>query len=210
MKRFLKIKMSFKMKNIFFLIVAITLFSCSSANYLFENQINNSGFDFTKSKWLLNEIDAPKSVKKELTDIVIANFTAKSNSRFSYLLNENNILVYSKVEMNPSKSIIMDLKKGTDFDYFINIKAKIIQNDFDNKLDLTHHNSNKNMKNIVSVQMEVYDLNLLETIYSQIVTGTTTISEDNNSDVNLIKSNDKLIIGCYKKMIKSITKKSIQ
>jgi hypothetical protein len=66
------------------------------------------------------------------------------------------------------------------------------------------------MKNIVSGQMEVYDLNLLETIYSQIVTGTTTISEDNNSDVNLIKSNDKLIIGCYKKMIKSITKKSIQ
>jgi len=197
------------MKKIIILLIIPILFSCSSANYLFENTINNSGFDFNKSKWLLNKIDIQNNLKDEITQNVIADFTKLADSRFAYILNKKNILVYDKVEMNPNKSILKDLKKGTDFDYFINIKAKTLRNDFKNDLDLTHHNSNKQMKNVVTVQMEVYDLNLLEVVYSQTVTGTTSISENNNSDVNLIKSNSKLILGCYKKMIKSIVKKSI-
>lgn len=197
------------MKKIFFILFTSVLFSCSSANYLFENKINNSGFDFTKSKWLLNKIDIQNDLKDEITENIIIDFTKLTDSRFSYILNEKNILVYNKVDMNPNKSILKDLKKGTDFDYFINIRAKTIQNDFKNKLDLTHHNHNKTMKNSVTFQMEIYDLNLFEIVYSQTITGISSISEENNSDVNLIKPNGKLILGCYKKMIKSIIKKSI-
>ena len=58
--------------------------------------------------------------------------------------------------------------------------------------------------------LEVYDLKALEIIYSQKYSATTTIGNNNNSDINFTKSTDAVIISAYKKLMRDINKKSIK
>lgn len=55
------------MKNFLFLLAIIALFtSCKFARYSIVNTSQNTSLDFRTGKWLLNDIDAPNSVKLEL------------------------------------------------------------------------------------------------------------------------------------------------
>jgi hypothetical protein len=187
------------------LILSLLIFSsCNLTHYFLYSKDKMNGLDFSKGKWLIGEIEVNKNVKSDLTNLVIKDFTEYLGSRVKYSMNEKLLLIPSQIPLNPSKSKILDLKKGTNFDYYINIKCKNAKNDLSN-FDFTEHFYYKNQMSFAQVTIEVYDLNLGEIIYNQSSGGSI---EDDNSIT--FKPTSKVILGCYKKIMDDIKKKSIK
>ena len=182
------------------------LTSCSFPTYIVDNKTQRIGLDFSKGNWLLNEVDAPIEIKDELTEMALNDFKNLNNSVI-YIYNAKGLLLPKKISLNPNQTILENLKKGTGYDFFINIKAANTRADF-GTIDLTPHRFNDGGKNQNELIIEVYDLNAQEIIYSKKVTATVERQKD-NQDVHLSKSSKSLILGAYKKLIKEIREKSI-
>jgi hypothetical protein len=195
------------MKKITGLFFLTTLFiSCSFPNYIFENKAQRTGLDFSKGNWLLNEIEAPYGVNDKLTKLALKYFSENLQERFSYINTTKDLLLPRKINLSPNKNALKDLKTGTNFDYFINIKASHSKNEFES-IDITPHKFNNGGQKKSIVIIEIYDLNLLEIIYSQKVIASINMPKDNN-DVHFSNSSNSLILGGYKKLINDIDKKS--
>ena len=197
------------MKKTLILFFLTTLYSCSAPNYIFENKTQTIGVDFTKGKWLINDIDSPGNVYKQLTEMSSKDFGEYLQDRLEIVYNVKGIILPKKVVINPDKHTLQQIKKGcVGYDYFINIRAGKLKEDV-GSLDITPHRVSKERSNQSEVIIEIYDLNLAEIIYSQKVIGSTTIHND-NQDVHLAKNSRSLIFGAYNRLIKDIDKKSIK
>lgn len=190
-------------------LLAISLQSCSLPNYYFENNTQNFGVDFTSGKWLLNKIDAPLWVEDRLKEQVYDDYSALLGNRLLKIEDAKGLLLPKKIPLQPNKQELKELKIGTNLDFIINIKASNLENDF-NGISLTNHKFQKGETNSNEVILEIYDLSLLEIIYSQKVVGSASIPENSSSDVNFSKSSNSLILGAYKKLMKDLKKKSIK
>ena len=163
-----------------------------------------NSLDFTNGKWLIGEIEVNPNVKDKLTKQSIKDFSEYLGERVKYSLNEKSLLMPNKIPLNPSKTAILDIKKGIDFDYFINIKCKNGKNDLSD-FDYTKHNYYKSQAYFAQVTLEVYDLNIGEIIYTQTSSGS--INEDNSIT---FKPTSNVIMSCYKRIMEDIKKKSIK
>ena len=197
------------MKKTFLLLFTITLYSCSFPNYVFKNEAQTIGVDFTNGKWLINDIDCPGNVYKQLTKMSSKDFGKFTQNRLEIIYNVKGILLPRKIGFNPDKHTLQQIKKGCEnYDYFINIRAGKLKEEV-GPLDTTPHRLGEERSNQSEVIIEIYDLNLAEIIYSQKVIGTTTVNKD-NQDVHLAQTSRSLIFGGYNKLIKDINKKSIK
>lgn len=194
------------------------LSSCNSPTYLFMTP-KQTGVDFTSGKWILNELDAPKNAKDELTETTSNFFKKNLAGRFFYIHDVNGLLVPRKIPLNPSKTRLKELKDGTGFDFFINISTKKNQSDF-SSIEL-YQSESEGGKNEASVIVEIYDLNLQQIIYSQNVVGVAkkksseSVWQTEKSDklidnVTFYKSSNRLMKGALKKILKDIDKKSVK
>ena len=198
------------MKNFFFTIVCLfSLYSCSVPNYYVENKTQNFGVDFSTGRWLLNKIEAPLRVEDKLKENVQHDFKSLLGERLVYIEDSNGLLLPKKIPLQPTKELLKELKVGTNFDYIINIKTANLANDFDS-ISLTNHKFQKGELNSNEVILEIYDLSLLDIIYSQRVIGSASIPENSSSDVHFSKSSNSLILGAYKKLMKELKQKSIK
>lgn len=199
------------MKRIFilFIVSSVLLCSCSFPHYYFENNAQNYGVDFTKGKWLLNKVDAPLRTEEKLKKSVQENFSALLGKRLINIEDAQGLLLPKKIPLQPSKEQLKELKIGTNFDFIINVKAVQLESDF-NGVSLTNHKFQKGETNSNEVVLEIYDLSLLEIIYSQKVIGSASIPENSSSDVNFSKSSNSLILGAFKKLMKELKRKSIK
>ena len=198
------------MKKILFLALCLVIFtSCNLPSYVFYNPRQTTGVDFTGGKWLLNEIDAPANSTKYLKEASIHDFKILLGERLSYVTDVSGLLLtQKKIPLNPSKRIIVDIKKGTNYDFFINIKAVETRSDV-GSIDFTPHKMSQEGVNSNEVTIEIYDLKNSQIIYSQKVIASVGKQKD-NSDFHVSKSSRSLIIGAYNKLIRDIEKKSIK
>jgi hypothetical protein len=197
-------------KSIFLLTFYFLCTSCSSTNYIYENKTQRIGVNFREGRWLLNEIDAPYGVEKKLNEIALQDFTSLLANRVIRIADAKDILLERKTALNPNTKDLKNLKIGTNFDYFINIKARNTKNNL-GVISLTNHNyKDSNETNNNEVVLEIYDLNRLEIIFSQKVIASSKILENSSSDVHFTKSSNAIIIKSYKKLIKDLSKKSIK
>lgn len=194
-------------KPILVIVISFLFLSCSIPRYLLKNSEQTTGVDFSRGKWLLNFIEATSGTQNKLNILALKDFSKILKERLVYIPNAKGLLLPKKIEINPSKLVLSNLKKGTDFDYFINIKASYVKSQL-GIIDFTPHKYNKGGMNESEVILEIYDLNTSEIIYSQCVVGFVTQVSDSD-DVHFSKSNDDLILGAYKKLIDDIEKKSI-
>lgn len=195
------------MKKIFCITILFLNISCVLPNYLFENKAQTTGVDFTNGKWILNRIEAPSSVSDELEKSAKKDFSKYLSNRLFNIVDVKNVLIKSKIEFNPSKNTLLDIKKGCNFDYFINIKAANIKTEY-GSIDISPSRFKKQLQNQCYVIIEVYDLNLSEIIYSQKVVATVQ-SPNDNSNVHFSRTQNSLIFSAYRKIIKNINKNSI-
>jgi len=189
-------------KTLILTIIIIAFSSCHFPNYKHLGNVNSS-LDFTKGKWLLNNIESPKNVNYSLTKIANEKFSKLLGERFLTVNQSKGILVpLIKTNNNLSKSTLRDIKNGTGFDFFINIKTETNKNEIGN---LQIGPVASRLENNVEVSIEIYDLNLFEKIYFHSIIGSLSIKE-NNQDFAFAKGTEKLTIKAFEKIMKKIKK----
>lgn len=189
-------------KILLILLTSVILNSCSNAIYTKEFKTQITGINFSNGQWILGDIEVDATLKDYFTQMVLNDFTKHLNDRIRCSLNENSLLIATKIPLNPRKSDIIDLKKGTNCDFYINIKCEDARNNLEN-FNFIEHNYYKKQMSFGKVTLEVYDLNLGILVYSQRVYG----SIDESMTFSPKKPTKILIIGCYKKIINEINKK---
>ncbi|MNK65927.1 hypothetical protein D3C87_852350 [compost metagenome] len=192
------------MKKISLFLFLLFLSSCNVTNYSVISKYHTQGIDFSNGKWLIGEIEANPYAKNKMTNLVLKDFSEYLQDRVKYSLDEKSLLLPPQVPLNPSKSMILDLKKGANFDYFVNIKCKNAKNDLSG-FEFPDHFYYKKQMSYAEVTLQVYDLNLGEIVYSQTVGGSI---EDDSSLTNTPTTT--IIVGTYNKIINDIKKKSIK
>lgn len=213
----------------FLLIIFCVFSSCSVTRYTFENNIQNTGLDLSRGKWILNEIDCTPSAFGLLNPIVEENFKNLLHDSLFDLSTAKGIILPKKITLQPSKYQLTNLKKGTTgYDFFINIRAKIITEN----LGPASLNSNSSYQipvensNSSEVTIEVYNLKLAEIIYSKKVVGRNVKNynatnqrisgigspqnQNSFSPVQFQTTADYILLGCFKKIIRDITSKSVK
>ena len=190
--------------------ILISLASCQSSKYVFVDSNQKLGVDFTKGKWLLNEIDCPEYSKDVLTSETINYFKKNLKSRFFHIKDINGLLIAHKINLNPNKTKLKELKDGTGYDFFINIVANKSKSDLSNDL----------YGNQSEVFLEIYDLNLQQILYSKHVIGYTgqgeksvfsgsSVTQNVINNIPLYKSSKTLMKKSLKKIFKDLKKTSI-
>jgi hypothetical protein len=208
-----------KIKLFLFLgIISIIATSCKTAIYVADPN-PQIGVNFTEGKWLLNELDCPKSNREKITSEAIIFFKENLKEHFFYINDVRNLLITKNTPLNPSKTKLKELKDGTGYDYFINIVVKKNKSDL-NAIGLYDTKYPSNGKNESEAFLEIYDLNLLQIIYTAHVIGTDTEDQPSAFDtkksdklidnISFYKSSNKLMSGCLKKILKDLKKKSIK
>jgi hypothetical protein len=205
--------------SVFFLcFIALITLSCSTPSYVLTNHGQTIGVDFTRGRWILNELDCPSDSKEKLTLMSYDFFKKKLNDSLFYIKDVKNLLIARKIPLNPNVTKLKELKDGTGFDYFINISTKRNKNEM-NSIEL-YQSDNEVALNQSEVTLEIYDLNSKLIIYTQRVVGSTSkekkisVWQTPKSDklidnINFYKSTNGLMLGSLKKILKDLKKKSI-
>ncbi len=173
---------------------------------MFQNPEQSTGLDFTSGLWLLNEIDAPGNFQAQLTELAKKDFTENLGGRVHYIYDKQGLLLPNKIPFQLTTAELENIKKGSGYDYLINIQAVKLSNE---QSSLTPGGQNYSGENSNEVQLIIYDLNTKDKVYSQKVIGYSARNKS-NEDVHFVASSPILIIGAYKKLIKDINKKSIR
>lgn len=190
-------------KKLTFVILFGMLLSCRTHPYYEENFTQNMGIDFSKGKWILGNIDIDSDFRDELTKLAFDDFAKHLNDRLINSVNDRTLLIAQVVPLNPMKGKIQDLKKGTNCDFYINIKCKNERNN-GNQFDVSEKTYYKEQLTFAKVNIEIYDLNNGIIVYSQGISSA--FNENASLSINPAR---KLIFGCYAKIIDDINKKSI-
>lgn len=193
------------MKKVFFILIIIVFGSCHSTKYYHSGNVN-SRLNFQKGKWLLKNIESPKNIQDVLTKIANEEFETLLGKRFSIATNVGGVFVPNTIPNDPSKSVLKDIKNGTGYDFLINIKAKKISDEVG---FLETGNTVSSVENSGKITLEIYDLNLLEKIYSQSAMGKMHIPK-NNENFGFSKSADNIIITGLTRMLRKIKKNQIK
>ncbi|MDE0535700.1 hypothetical protein [Tenacibaculum sp. L6] len=195
------------MKYLYILLAVIVITSCNSVKYTHSGDVN-SRLDFRKGKWLLNDVTSFKNIRKEgLTEMANERFYELIGNRLLVVSNMQGLLIPSNISSSLDKSILKDIKNGTGYDYFIDIRTKNISNEVgvlgtgSSQTDLS--------KNIGEVTLSIYDLNMFEIIYSQTVVGKLVVSERDN-DYALSKNSTLIIHSALKRIMNKIKKNQIK
>lgn len=195
------------MKVFKFLILVLLLSSCNLPKYYFKDDSITTGVDFTKGKWLLDRIQTSKENEDKLTKMTTNYFEKKLDVRFKSVFNER-VLISQKNNFPLSNEELKQIKIGTNYDYFIQIKSGNAKNEL-GTIDTTPSTFNGSLTNEASIKLIIYDLNTQQIIYSKDAFGVTGNPENNSSDVTISKSSQSLLFGCLKKIFKDLDKKSL-
>ena len=188
---------------IILILVILSLNSCHLSKYTLETR-TPSYVDFRTGKWLLNDIQSSSRIKSILKKIAVENFEHFLKERLFDLSETNGIIVPKFIPLNPNKALLKDLKNGTAFDYFINIKSNSIKNE----LGSTQFGDNEdNDMNEGTITVEIYDLNTLQIIFRQKCFGSNG-TKLFTKDFSFAKDANNLIIGGLEKIMKELKKNS--
>ncbi|WP_281979655.1 hypothetical protein [Tenacibaculum mesophilum] len=195
------------MKYLYILLAVIVITSCNSVKYTHSGDVN-SRLDFRKGKWLLNDVTSFKNIRKDgLTEMANERFSELIGNRLLVVSNMKGLLIPSNISPSLDKSILKDIKYGTGYDYFIDIRTKNISNEV-GVLGASNSLTDPS-KNIGEVTLSIYDLNIFKIIYSQTVVGKLVVSEKDN-DYALSKNSNLIIHSALKRIMKKIKKNQIK
>lgn len=110
------------MKAFKFLILVFLFSSCNLPKYYFKDDSITTGVDFSEGKWLLDRIQTSKENEDKLTKMTTDFFEKKLDQRFNTVFNEK-VLISQKNNFPLSSEELKQIKIGTNYDFFIQIKS---------------------------------------------------------------------------------------
>lgn len=158
----------------FFLILSFLFIGCAAnlSNFVYKKEPSptdltkpNLKLDFSKGEWLLGNIEINANVEEKFTEMVVEDFKTILDTRLKKAVNQKKLLL-GKTPLNPTKKQIEDLKTGTSFDFFINIKCNSGTTDLSD-FNWTENSYFKSQDDFATLTIEIYDLNLQGIVYSQ-------------------------------------------
>lgn len=158
----------------FFLILSFLFIDCAGnlSNFVYKKDPQFSDLtkpslklDFSKGEWLLGNIEINANVEEKFTEMVVEDFKTILDTRLKKAVNQKKLLL-GKTPLNPTKKQIEDLKTGTGFDFFINIKCNSGTTDLSD-FNWTENSYFKSQDDFATLTIEIYDLNLQGIVYSQ-------------------------------------------
>lgn len=183
------------------LLLLLLFSSCAQTFYHKQKFVQPQGLDFSRGNWFLGVIEINKGMSDELADAVLKDFSGIAKGTVKYAATEKSVLVVNDVPLHPGKEVMLDLKRTTGSDFYINLKCASKRKDKVNfESDYQMYFDEKMTYGVVI--LEVYDLNRQEVLYSQAVTGKCHEETGINNDFER-----KVILGCYKAIFKEIKKK---
>jgi len=188
-----------------FISILFILMTQSCRTYSFYRDIppQMSAVDFSKGKWILGNISVELDYRDEITKLAFEDFSKHLQNRLINVNNDRTLLLPTVVPFNLDKSKILDLKKGTNCDYYINIKCENERNN-GNQFDTYEKTYYKKQLTLAKVSIEIYDLNQGTIVFYQ---GISSFYDENiGLSYNPART---FIFGCYEKLIDDINKKSI-
>ena len=158
------------MRKIIFISLLCVFFnasSCHFASYYLLTKVER--VDFSTGRWLINYVGGEQIgpvICGRLHKFALEKFQKVLGDRISDVRHSGNIILPSNIPLNPSPYILENIKKGTGFDYFINIKADLVHDSF-GTIQMSRPDPEINDRNEIQVVVEIYDLNTAEVISTQ-------------------------------------------
>jgi hypothetical protein len=161
-------------KNLFKVILLLLLSGCAADQSSFVYKKDplladltkpNLKLDFSKGEWLIGDIELAENMKEKFTLMALGDFEGLLGKRLKNVENQRALLL-GKTPLNPTKKQIRELKIGTGFDFYINIKCNNGTTDMSNFI-WTQSSYFKIKKNYATLAIEIYDLNQQEIVYSR-------------------------------------------
>ena len=153
------------MKVFKFLLLLLFLSSCNLPKYYFKDDSITTGVDFSEGKWLLDRIQTSKENEDKLTKMTTDYFEKKLDLRFNTVFNEK-VLISQKNNFPLTKEELKQIKIGSNYDFFIQIKSGNSKNEL-GSINATPSRFNSNLTNEASIQLIIYDLNTQQVIYNK-------------------------------------------
>jgi len=191
------------MKRYFLLLIAISfsLVSCHTPSYAFE-RTSSKYFKFPKGSYLLNTIDAPEVVRLDMQEMIFEEFGEKIGPNNITSLQKATVRVIpSKIHFHPDQETIKQWDQSTGtYDYMINIIAK---KESDDVQSMVIGNLDPSDKNIVTVGMEIINLNNQASVFFSHVRAE--LSDRNDTkDFSFAVSSNTMLKKSLKKILKRI------
>ena len=186
------------------LIFLFLLWSCHTTKYTHSGNVN-SIIDFREGNWILNFIDAPSRIRREFTDKTEEQLRGYLGNRLKLPGELKSAILPDIKDDVLNESALEDIQTGTGFDYFIQVKAKVLRNESDS-FQIGSVRSRK--KNKVMVSFIVYDLNLKQQIYLHNLIAELTV-EPNNQDFAIANGVTNMMSKGLDKILKKIDKNCI-
>jgi len=190
------------MKKSILYLCLVLLASCKTASYVHDLDSTPYNIDYRQGKWLINNIEAPLTIKERVTKIAYEGFYKNLGDQVKKVEDLPNISL-SYIPLQPNKIVLEQAKKDSKFDYLINIKCMSSKDEI-SELKMSRIRGKK--RNVAEAVLEVYDLNTLEIIYSRKVTGKVTIKNEDDSDTafSFVKGTNGIMISSLKRIMKRI------
>jgi len=189
-----------KSKILLIPILAFLFTSCIGAGY--QHTLNSTpyGVDYREGNWLLNNIEAPLTIKDKMTELAHKHFKKELGSNFRDA-NTDKSIALSYIPINPDTLLLKRLKKESRSDYIINIKSEELS---DNLGALKISDVQGYQSNAAQTTLQIYDLNTLEIIYNRTVTGSASLYNDDDKSFKFITTTNKIMVKSLKKILKRI------
>lgn len=180
------------------------LSSCAIPKYTHEYR-TSKGMNFTKGRWLINYVDAPWSSRECLTENLLKKLRKLAGDSIVYIADVGGeSLLQKNIPFSVDSSTLKNIKTYTNFDYLVNVRAREIKDDLS---DIMISSPEGYSKSEANCQIVIYDINKGTKAYSQKVTGSVVLNE-NDDDFRFAKSTESLMVGSLNKSLKDLKKYS--
>jgi len=187
--------------TIYFGIILVVIFfsSCAFPRYTHNSEVKQN-IDFSKGKWIINNIESPEGTNADLTRILLKKLKGDSliyidSLRLSYPL--PNIIPFGLDSV-----MISRIRLFMDYDYIINVKVDII--DDDNKIQYLSAPIGS-VKRKSEATIVIYDLRYYRKVYSDNVIASIVLGV-NDIQIRYVKSSEKLMFSALREALKTLKK----
>ncbi|MDT0691506.1 hypothetical protein RM549_17060 [Salegentibacter sp. F188] len=188
------------------LVLLLFLTSCHIPSYTFDLRSTRSAIKFEEGKYLLNDIKATESIREKLEGMVIEEFSPYLQDDLTLVRNARGVFIPFTIPENPDTEFLERLKTGTSgYDYLVNVKTEVLSEDIS---DVKVGNIQNSEENLVTVSLEIFDLESAQSIYFQKVTGRLS-AQDDSKDFSFAKGAKNMVVKSLKKILKRIEKNRI-